>query len=124
MYLGRVIGRLVASQQYEGLAGVPLQLVQPLDEDGAAMGDPLVACSAISTGPGDLIHYVDGREAALACPVTFVPVDATILGFVEEAARGDRIIAAPHSTVEPLGPTKGKQSKASNKDARPKGGRR
>ena len=86
MYLGRVIGRLVATVRYEGLEGVPLQLVQPLDEAGAEMGAPLVACSAVSSGPGDLVHFVDGREAALALPEeTFVPVDATIMGFVDQA---------------------------------------
>ena len=85
MYLARVIGRVVASQRYVGIEGVPLQWIQPLDENGAAMGDALVACAVVSTGPGDLVHYVDGREAALACPETFVPVDAAIIGFVEEA---------------------------------------
>ncbi|MFT5690548.1 MAG: ethanolamine utilization protein EutN, partial [Planctomycetota bacterium] len=103
MYLGRVIGRVVASHQYEGLEGVALQIVQPLDEEGKNMGDPLVACTSVSSGPGDLVHYVDGREAALACPNTFVPVDATILGFVEEAVNGDRIIAPPHIEILPLG---------------------
>ena len=91
MYLGRVTGRLVATQRYEGLEGVPLQLVQPLDERGEPMGDPLVACSAISSGPGDLIHFIDGREAALALPEeTFVPVDATIMGFVDQAVAWGR----------------------------------
>ncbi|MBL8863257.1 MAG: EutN/CcmL family microcompartment protein [Planctomycetes bacterium] len=85
MYLARVIGRVVASTKSEGLAGVPLQWIQPLDEHGAALGDALVACAVVSTGPGDLVHFVDGREAALACPVTFVPVDAAILGYVEQA---------------------------------------
>jgi microcompartment protein CcmK/EutM len=56
------------------------------------MGAQLVACAVVSTGPGDLVHYVDGREAALACPETFVPVDAAIIGFVEQAiANGVRI---------------------------------
>ncbi len=84
MYLARVIGRLVATRRYDGLEGVPLQLIQPLDERGAPMGDTLVAAAVVSTGPGDLVHFVDGREAALACPVTFVPVDAAIIGFVEQ----------------------------------------
>jgi ethanolamine utilization protein EutN len=84
MYLARVIGRLVASRRYPGLEGVPLQLVQPLDEHGEAMGDTLVATAVVSTGPGDLVHFVDGREGALACPETFVPVDAAIIGFVEQ----------------------------------------
>lgn len=98
MFLARVIGRVVATTRYPGLDGVPLQWIQPLDETGAAMGDAMVACTVVSTGPGDLVHAVDGREAALACPETFVPVDATILGYVEQAASGGKCIgreAAP-----------------------------
>jgi len=92
MYLARVIGRVVATHCYPGLEAVAFQWIQPLDEDGQAMGAALVACATVSTGPGDLVHFVDGREGALACPETFVPVDAAILGFVEEAvARGKRI---------------------------------
>ena len=92
MYLARVTGRLVATQRYAGLDGVPLQWIQPLDEDGETMGEQLVACAVVSTGPGDLVMFVDGREAALACPTTFVPVDAAIVGFVEQVASKGEII--------------------------------
>ena len=85
MYLARVIGRVVATTRYPGLEGVAQQWIQPLDERGAAMGDALVACACVPSGPGDLVHFVDGREGALACPETFVPVDAAIIGVVEEA---------------------------------------
>jgi ethanolamine utilization protein EutN len=92
MYLARVIGRVVATRRYPGFDDVALQWVQPLDEAGAPAGAALVACAVVSSGPGDLVHYVDGREGALACPRPFVPVDAAILGFVEEAvSRGKRI---------------------------------
>ena len=92
MYLARVIGRVVATHRVAGLDGVALQWVQPLDETGAPAGKALVACAVILSGPGDLVHFVDGREGALACPRPFVPVDAAILGFVEQAdARGKRI---------------------------------
>jgi len=93
MYLARVIGRVVATTRSPGLEGVPLQWIQPLDERGEGMGDTLVAAAAISSGPGDLVHFVDGREGALACPEPFVPVDAAILGFVEEAAVGAKDLA-------------------------------
>lgn len=86
MYLARVIGRVVATRGYAGLSGVPYQWIQPLDEEGRSEGAPLVACTVVSSGPGDLVHFVDGREAALACPEPFVPVDATILGVVEQLA--------------------------------------
>ena len=92
MYLARVIGRVVATQRYPGIEGVPLQWIQPLDEDGGSMGDALVACAAVDSGPGDLVHFIDGREGALACPTTFVPVDAAIIGYVSQAVRlGERI---------------------------------
>ena len=98
MYLARVIGRVVATTRSPGLEGVAMQWIQPLDEYGQAMGDTLVAAAAISSGPGDLVHFVDGREGALACPETFVPVDAAITGFVEEAAILDTDLARPASS--------------------------
>ncbi|HRV81853.1 MAG TPA: EutN/CcmL family microcompartment protein, partial [Planctomycetota bacterium] len=62
------------------------QWIQPLDEAGAPQGAQMVACAAIESGPGDLVEVVDGREAALALPdETFVPVDAAIVGYVEQA---------------------------------------
>jgi len=92
MYLGRVTGRLVASTKYEGLEGVPLQLLQPLDEAGEPMGEMLVATTVVPAGPGDLVHWIDGREAALTCPETFVPVDASVIGIVEQAVACGRVI--------------------------------
>lgn len=96
MYLARVTGRVVASHSYPGIEGVPLHWIQPLDEDGQPMGSQLVACNVVGSGPGDLVHFVDGREAALACPETLVPIDATVIGFVEQAAREDgHLIGSP-----------------------------
>ncbi|HTF87855.1 MAG TPA: EutN/CcmL family microcompartment protein [Planctomycetota bacterium] len=92
MYLARVTGRVVTTQRYPGLDGIALQWIQPLDEDGKTMGEQLVACAVVSTGPGDLVMFVDGREAALACPTTFVPVDAAIVGFVEQVESKGAII--------------------------------
>ena len=93
MHLGRVIGRLVATHRYQGLDGVPLQLVQPLDASGEEAGTSLVACAVVPSGPGDTVHFIDGREAALAGPETFVPVDATILGVVEVATNSGEVVA-------------------------------
>ncbi len=97
MYLARVIGRVVATRCHPGLEEVPFQWVQPLDERGRPAGESLVACATVSTGPGDLVHFVDGREGALACPEPFVPVDAAILGFVEQAIVLDERIGGEKS---------------------------
>lgn len=84
MLLGRVIGAVVASVVYEGLAGVPMLLVQPLDKTGAPKGKPLVAADATRmAGLGELVYYEGGREAALALDPSFVPVDHAIIGIVD-----------------------------------------
>lgn len=88
MDLARVIGRVVATRRIEGLDGVKLQWIQPLDEDGKASGSPLVACDAAQSGPGDLVYFIDGREACFPLPERFVPVDATVIGHVEEVDAG------------------------------------
>lgn len=83
MYLGRVVGTVVASVVAEGLVGRTLLLVQPLDERRAPAGSLEVAVDTVSAGPGELVFLVGSREAALALPESFVPVDAAVVGIVD-----------------------------------------
>ena len=89
MLLGKVTGMVVPAVVYEGLAGVPMLLVQPLDKTGAPQGEVLVAAdSTRMAGPGETIYYEGGREAALALDPWFVPVDHTIIGIVDDVHIG------------------------------------
>lgn len=83
MFIGKVIGTLVATEKDPALHGIKLMIVQPLDEKGEAKGEPLVATDSIGIGVGELGFCVLGREAALALPDTFAPVDAGIIGIVD-----------------------------------------
>ena len=83
MYLGRVVGSVVASVKYEGLQGRTLLLVQPLDHHQQPAGPLEVAVDTVRAGPGDVVFLVGSREAALALEESFVPVDAAIIGFVD-----------------------------------------
>jgi ethanolamine utilization protein EutN len=83
MLLGKVIGTVVPSAVYEGLEGVKLLWVQPIDSSGKAAGKALIACDSQQSGEGETVYWVDGREAALALPVHFTPVDASIVGIVD-----------------------------------------
>lgn len=88
MHLGRVVGRVVATRRLPELTGERLLIVRPVDEHGET-GATLVACDVARSSIGDLVHVCDGREAAMALDEPFVPVDATIVGHVEEFAHGD-----------------------------------
>jgi ethanolamine utilization protein EutN len=87
MQLARVVGTVVATVKSPGLEGVKLLLVQPLDRQQRAVGDTQVAADAVHmAGPGELVYVVAAREAALAMPEPFVPVDLAIVGIVDAVA--------------------------------------
>jgi ethanolamine utilization protein EutN len=87
MQLGKVIGTLVATTRSPGLDGVRFLIVQPLDRDGRPSGEAVVAGDGVHmAAPGELVTLVASREAALAMPDTFVPVDDAIVGIVDQLA--------------------------------------
>ena len=88
MQLAEVIGTVVATERVEGLEGVRFLIVQPLDRDRRPQGRPVVAGDAVEmAGPGELVYIVGSREAALAMPEPFNPVDHAIVGIVDEVHR-------------------------------------
>jgi ethanolamine utilization protein EutN len=85
MLLGRVIGAVVPCVVTSGLEGTPLLILQPLDKSGTPKGRILVAADATRmAGPGEMVYYEGGREAALALDPSFVPVDHAIVGIVDD----------------------------------------
>ena len=85
MFMGKVIGTVVATQKDPSLTGIKLLVVQPLDEREQSAGRPLVAADAIRTsGVGDLVYLVRRKEAAFPFPSELTSVDAAIIGFIDE----------------------------------------
>lgn len=85
MQLAKVTGTLVATQKYTGLEGVKFLIVQPLNKRQEPEGEPVVAADGTAqAGPGMLVFIIASREAALAMPVKFVPVDHAIVGIVDD----------------------------------------
>jgi len=83
MKLGRIIGSVMCTAKDPALEGVKLLLLQPVDEGGRAYGEAVIACDAVQAGPGDLVLWEGGREAALALSDWFNTSDATIMGIVD-----------------------------------------
>lgn len=84
MHLGRVTGTVVATVKSPGLEGIRFLIVQPLDRRREADGEPVVCADAtLQAGAGELVYFIGGREAAVALPETFVPVDHAVVGIVD-----------------------------------------
>lgn len=84
MQLARVIGTVVATQKHPALRGIKLLMVQPLDDNLQAAGEPFVAIDAVRAGPGDLVALTLSRESCYALPDPFAPIDAAITGIVDQ----------------------------------------
>lgn len=84
MKLGKIIGSVMCTQKEDSLEGVKLLLLQPVDEHLKEYGDPIIACDTVQAGPGDVVMFEGGREAALALENWFNPSDATIMGIVDK----------------------------------------
>jgi ethanolamine utilization protein EutN len=99
MQLARVIGSVVTTVRAPGLDGIKLLLVQPLNKSLAPVGDAVVAADAVAmAGVGELVSVVASREAAVALPETFVPVDHAITGIVDAVTHGASSRAAEGSS--------------------------
>jgi len=80
-----VIGTVVPAIVAEGLAGTPMLWVQPLDRQCEPEGKPVVcADGSRMAGPGQIVYWVESREAALSLEPWFVPVDHAIIGLVDD----------------------------------------
>jgi microcompartment protein CcmK/EutM len=100
MYLARVIGTIVATKKAQDMDGHKLLIVEPIDKDRKAIAEPHVAIDTAQAGEGDIVACVGSREAALAAPrvgtTSFVPVDAAIIGVVDDMHFED----VAHATTE------------------------
>jgi ethanolamine utilization protein EutN len=85
MQLARVVGSVVATEKVDGLEGVRLLVIQPLDKHQQPAGSTVVAADAVSmAGPDEIVYFVSSREAAEAMAHRFVPVDHAVVGIVDQ----------------------------------------
>lgn len=89
MRFARVIGTVWATAKDPTMEGIPLRVIQPMDEHGADVGEPLVAGDRVSSREGDRVFFVQAREAAKAFPGKFLPLDATILAIVDDVQKDE-----------------------------------
>jgi microcompartment protein CcmK/EutM len=82
MYLGKVIGNVVASVKDPGLDSRTLLLVRRLPN-----GPVVVAVDAVGAGAGETVYVCRGREAAFAFKPAEVPTEATVVAIVDAVER-------------------------------------
>ena len=85
MYLGKVIGSVVATVKISHLEGRRLLFVDRLDLDGEETGSYDVAVDEVQAGPGDTVLVLDeGNGARQILGLDPGAIRAVIVGIVDE----------------------------------------
>ena len=85
MILARVVGTVVSSVKRPQFEGAKLLLVQPETPQGDAKGATLLAIDSVGAGYSELVIVVlEGRAAGEALGKKHSPVDAAIVGIVDQ----------------------------------------
>jgi microcompartment protein CcmK/EutM len=82
--VARVIGDVVATRKDPSLGGVTLLVLQPIDASSQPYGRTLVAADAAGAGVGEVVFFVRGKEAAFPFYPALPPVDASVVGIVDD----------------------------------------
>ena len=89
MQLARVTGTVVSTQKNKKLEGAKLLLVQPLTLEDTPRGPELLAVDGVGAGVHEKVLIVlEGRAAGDAVGRKGAPVDAAIIGIVDEVDLG------------------------------------
>jgi len=87
MYIGKVIGTVVATIKIDHLDGRKLLLVDQLDLQGEETGSYDIAVDVVQAGPGDTVLVIDeGNGARQILGLNPGAVRAVIVGVVDEVA--------------------------------------
>jgi ethanolamine utilization protein EutN len=88
MKFAQVIGNIVSTQKDKNLRGISLLVLQPLSSSLEPEGRPYIAADALgNAGQGDIVFVVFSGDAPEAFAQELCPVDASIVGLVDEDCR-------------------------------------
>ena len=92
MQIARVIGTVVSTQKNAKFEGAKLMLVQPVDPDDTPRGNALLAVDGVGAGVHERVLVVlEGRAAGEALGKKGAPVDAAIVGIIDQVEFDGRL---------------------------------
>lgn len=86
MLVGKVVGSVVATRKNEKLIGNKFMIVEVVDKMRAAK-QQLIAVDNIGAGIGEYVLVAQGSAARIGCDMQDAPVDAAIVGIIDDGTR-------------------------------------
>src|SRR5438552_13921418 len=90
MFLARITGSLISTQKVASMVGQKLLIVEPLrvdEKDASSLkttGRTFVVVDTVGAGEGEVVLCVQGSSARYTPETKPLPVDAAIIGIVDQ----------------------------------------
>ena len=101
MFMARIPGSIVSSQKVESMVGQKLLIVEPLRVDEktraklSSTGRTFIAVDTVGAGEGEVVLCVQGSSARFTEQTEKLPIDAAIVGIVDQVQIGDHRVTLP-----------------------------
>lgn len=86
MLAGKVVGSIVATRKNEKLIGNKFMIVEIVD-NMRAEAKQVIAIDNIGAGIGEYVLVAQGSAARIGCNMKDAPVDAAIVGIIDDGTR-------------------------------------
>lgn len=86
MLAGKVIGSVIATRKNEKLIGNKFMIVEIIDSM-RAKEQKVIAVDNIGAGIGEYVLVAQGSAARIGCNMKDAPVDAAIVGIIDDGTR-------------------------------------
>lgn len=86
MLAGKVVGSVVSTRKNDKLIGSKFMIVEVLS-GMRAKDQQLIAVDNVGAGIGEYVLVATGSAARIGCGMTEAPVDAAIVGIIDDGTR-------------------------------------
>ena len=91
MFIGKVVGTIVANRRDSRLQGLTLLLVRRVDVDLSELTGTVLAVDTVGSGIGEYVLYATGSSARQTVQTNKRPVDAVIMAIIDRWDIGGEI---------------------------------
>jgi microcompartment protein CcmK/EutM len=92
MFIGKVVGTVVATRREARFQGLTLLLVRRVDVDMTEPGGVALAVDTVGSGVGEYVLYATGSSARQTEQTAKRPVDAVIMAIIDRWDIGNQLV--------------------------------
>lgn len=84
MIIGKVVGTVICTRKNNNLLGSKFLIVEPFEKTAGSEKSRIVAVDNVGAGISDIVLLATGSAARIGCGNEDSPVDACIVGIVDD----------------------------------------